>query len=94
MDFPTVQECLVALLISPNTSDRRYWPPLVTKGSDEFVSMVLTCSDVTSTIGEADAFFRWIGAHLGTGDAAMVREPERVTTANVMRGTGVGVSVK
>jgi hypothetical protein len=56
--------------------------------------MVLTCSAVTSTIGEADAFFRWIGARLGSGDAAMVREPERVTTANVMRGTGDGVSVK
>ena len=66
----------------------------MTKGSDELVSMVLTCSDVTSTIGEADVFFRWIGARLGSGDAAMVREPERVTTANVMRGTGVGVSVK
>ena len=66
----------------------------MTKGSDKLVSMVLICSDITSTIGEADAFFRWIGALLGSGDAAMVREPERVTTANVMRGTGVGVSVK
>ena len=66
----------------------------MTKGSDELVSMVLTCSAVTSTIGEADAFFRWIEARLGSGDFAMVREPERVTTANVMRGTGVGVSVK
>ena len=66
----------------------------MTKGSDELVSMVLTCSAVTSTIGEADAFFRWIGARLGSGDAVMVREPERVTTANVMRGTGDGVSVK
>jgi hypothetical protein len=66
----------------------------VTKGSDELVPMVLTCSDVTSTLGEVDAFFRWTGARLGTGDAAMVREPERVTTANVMRGTGDGVSVK
>ena len=66
----------------------------MTEGSGELVSMVLTCSDVTSTIGEADALFRWIGARLGSGDAAMVREPERVTAANVMRGTGDGVSVK
>ncbi len=55
---------------------------------------MLTCSDVTSTIVEADAFFRWIGARPGSGDAAMVRKPERVTTANVMRGTGDDLSVK
>jgi hypothetical protein len=49
---------------------------------------------VTSTMGEADAFFRWLRTCLATGDTVIFCEPERVRTANVMRGTGVGVAAK